>query len=84
MMCMHLFIYGKLQGVRYRALLPRHVSWIAALFGVQFWISIEDDEGNASQERLFLAIDVSPSPAEAFEVYGQALNHSTRVCAGKE
>jgi len=65
---MRLFIYGKLQGVRYRSAIAK-ARFMDGRLVRAVWISIEDDKGTVSQERLILATDISLSPAEVIEAY---------------
>lgn len=65
-----LFIYGKLQWVRYRSVIAKARFLDGRLVRV-VWVSFEDEKRGVTQERLILATDINLEPHEVIEVYAK-------------
>ena len=65
-----LFIYGKLQWVRYRSVIAK-VRFLDGRPVRAVWVSFEDEKRGVTQERLILATDTSLAPHEVIEVYAK-------------
>jgi hypothetical protein len=65
-----LFIYGKLQWVRYRSVIAM-ARFLDGRLVRAVWVSFEDEKRGVTQERLILATDIHLEPHEVIEVYAK-------------
>ena len=65
-----LFIYGKLQWVRYRSVIAK-ARFLNGRLVRAVWVNFEDEKRGVTQERLILATDISLDPHEVIEVYAK-------------
>jgi hypothetical protein len=65
-----LFIYGKLQWVRYRSVIAK-ARFLDGRLVRAVWVSFEDEKRGVTQERLILATDITLAPHEVIEVYAK-------------
>ena len=65
-----LFIYGKLQWVRYRSVIAK-ARFLDGRLARVVWVSFEDEKRGVTQERLILATDINLEPHEVIEVYAK-------------
>ncbi len=65
-----LFIYGKLQWVRYRSVIAK-ARFLDGRLVRAVWVSFEDEKRGVTQERLILATDIHLEPHEVIEVYAK-------------
>jgi len=65
-----LFIYGKLQWVRYRSVIAK-ARFLDGRLVRAVWVSFEDEERGVTQERLILATDINLEPYEVIEIYAK-------------
>jgi hypothetical protein len=65
-----LFIYGKLQWVRYRSIIAK-ARFLDGRLVRAVWVSFEDEKRGVTQERLILATDIHLEPHEVIEVYAK-------------
>jgi hypothetical protein len=65
-----LFIYGKLQWVRYRSVIAKARFLDGRIVRV-VWVSFEDEKRGVTRERLILATDINLEPHEVIEVYAK-------------
>ena len=65
-----LFIYGKLQWVRYRSVIAK-ARFLDGRLVRAVWVSFEDEKRGVTQERLILATDVHLAPHEVIEIYAK-------------
>jgi len=68
-----LFIYGKLQWVRYRSVIAK-ARFLDGRLVRAVWVSFEDEKRGVTQERLILATDINLEPYEVIEVYAKRWN----------
>ncbi len=68
-----LFIYGKLQWVRYRSVIAK-ARFLDGRPVRAVWVSFEDEKRGVTQERLILATDINLEPYEVIEVYAKRWN----------
>lgn len=65
-----LFIYGKLQWVRYRSVIAK-ARFLDGRLVRAVWVSFEDEKRGVTQERLILATDIHLEPHEVIEIYAK-------------
>lgn len=65
-----LFIYGKLQWVRYRSVIAK-ARFLDGRLVRAVWVSFEDEKRGVTQERLILATDIHLEPYEVIEIYAK-------------
>ncbi len=65
-----LFIYGKLQWVRYRSIIAK-ARFLDGRLVRAVWVSFEDEKRGVTQERLILATDIHLEPYEVIEIYAK-------------
>jgi hypothetical protein len=65
-----LFIYGKLQWVRYRSVIAK-ARFLDGRLVHAVWVSFEDEKRGVTQERLILSTDIHLLPHEVIEVYAK-------------
>jgi len=65
-----LFIYGKLQWVRYRSVIAK-ARFLDGRPVRAVWVSFEDEKRGVTQERLILATDINLEPDEVIEIYAK-------------
>jgi hypothetical protein len=65
-----LFIYGKLQWVRYRSVIAK-ARFLDGRLVRAVWVSFEHEKRGVTQERLILATDITLAPHEVIEVYAK-------------
>ena len=65
-----LFIYGKLQWVRYRSVIAK-ARFLDGRLVRAVWVSFEDAKRGVTQERLILATDIHLEPHEVIEIYAK-------------
>ncbi|MHB8846629.1 MAG: IS701 family transposase [Nitrospirota bacterium] len=65
-----LFIYGKLQWVRYRSVIAK-ARFLDGRFVRAVWVSFEDEQGGVTRPRLILATDITLAPREVIEAYAK-------------
>jgi len=68
-----LFIYGKLQWMRYRSVIAK-ARFLDGRLVRAVWVSFEDEKRGVTQERLILATDINLEPYEVIEVYAKRWN----------
>lgn len=65
-----LFIYGKLQWVRYRSVIAK-ARFLDGRLVRAVWVSFEDEKRGVTQERLILSTDTHLEPYEVIEIYAK-------------
>jgi Transposase DDE domain len=68
-----LFIYGKLQWVRYRSVIAK-ARFLDGRLVRAVWVSFEDEKRGVTQERQILATDINLEPHEVIEIYAKRWN----------
>jgi hypothetical protein len=81
-----LFIYGKLQWVRYRSVIAK-ARFLDGRLVRAVWVSFEDEKRGVTQERLILATAITLAPHEVIEVYAkrwhiEPMFHQAKNCWG--